>query len=233
MCNSLDYTKKQIQLNDRIYIDTCSILNTDRFEKFLETSRNVFLTHNKMLHITNAVMSEIEKHAYSDNLAKKENAEKALSIIAKNEDIFFIENDRRDDCEPFADPEIFETLLKGRNHSQLLISNDRNLTSDVYKLNFMDSFHSNRINVCYLNFYGQLKMCDCVRQNIADTNSESETVVKEKIIRKTVMVKKEVSAAKKYGLPLITFCSGAVLGAFYKPIMETVKNIDWRKMVWC
>ena len=61
MCNSLDYTKKQIQLNDRIYIDTCSILNTDRFEKFLETSRNVFLKHNKTLHITNAVMNEIEK----------------------------------------------------------------------------------------------------------------------------------------------------------------------------
>lgn len=233
MCYILDYTEKQIQFNDRIYIDTCSILNTDRFVKFLETSRIVFLKHNKTLHITNAVMKEIEKHACGDNLAKKENAEKALSIIAKNEDIFFIENDRKDECESFADPEIFETLLKGRNHSQLLISNDRDLTSDVYKLNFMDSFHSNRISVCYLNFYGQLKMCDCVRKNIVDSNNESETVVKEKIIRKTVMVKKEASVAKKYGLPLVTFCGGVALGAFYKPIMETVKNIDWRKMVWC
>ena len=237
MCANAEYIQKQVNINDLFYIDTCSLLDTNRLENFINNSKEYFIKSNKIIRIHNAVLNELTKFRCSSTLSKKEQAEKTLDIIGENKDLFIIEDEDETRCDQFADPRLLETLLKHMiTYKQLLISNDKDLTYDAYSLNKLESFYGNKINVCYLNSAGYLKMCDCVRQGIANINGESEpseTLVKENIIRKTLTAKKDPSVIKKYGPSIITFCSGVAVGAFYKPIIETIKKIDWKKISWC
>lgn len=234
MCTNTEYIKKQVSINDLIYIDTCSLLDTNRLENFINNSKEYFIESYKKIRIHNAVLNELAKLRCSSTFSKKEQAEKALDIIAKNKDLFIIENEDESCCDQFADPKLLETLLKHRRvYKQLLISNDKDLTFDAYSFNNLESFYGNKISVCYLNSAGYLKMCDCVRESRTNASNTPQPMIEEKIVEKTIKVKEDMNPSKKYVIPFITFCSGIVVGAFYKPIMKTVKNIDWRKMVWC
>lgn len=234
MCTNMEYIQKQVNINDLIYIDTCSLLNTNRLENFINNSKEYFIESNKKIRIHNAVLNELAKFRCSSTLSKKEQAEKALDIIGENKDLFIIENGDETCYDQFADPKLLETLLKRRRvYKQLLISNDKSLTFDAYGFNNLESFYGNKINVCYLNSEGYLKMCDCVRQNHTDDIPVTEPVIQEKIVQKTVTVKEELSPSKKYVIPFITFCAGVAVGTFRKPIVNAIKAIDWGKIVCC
>lgn len=234
MCTNTEYIQKQVNINDLIYIDTCSLLDTNRLENFINNSKEYFIESNKKIRIHNAVLNELAKFRCSSTLSKKEQAEKALDIIADNKDLFIVENEDKTCCDQFADPKLLETLLKRRRvYKQLLISNDKDLTYDAYSFNNLESFYGNKINVCYLNSAGYLKMCDCVRQSYTDNSVILEPVIQEKIVEKTVTVKEKMDSGKKYVIPLITFCSGVAIGTFRKPIMNAIKGIDLRKIVCC
>ena len=108
-------------------------------------------------------MDEIFKFEYHYSGHKNEQAHTAREIIMKNLDLFQIQSndDKADDnSECFADKELLRVLFENRsNHTQLLISNDYALTADAYNFNNVESVKGNRINVCYLNSYGQMNMC--------------------------------------------------------------------------
>lgn len=234
MCTNTEYIKKQVSINDLIYIDTCSLLDTQRLVNFINNSKEHFIESNKKIRIHNAVLNELAKFRCSSTLLKKEQAEMALDIIGDNKDLFIIENENETCCDQFADPKLLETLLKRRRAcKQLLISNDKNLTGDAYSFNNLESFYGNKISVCYLNSAGYLKMCDCVRQNLTDASNAPQPMIEEKIVEKTITVKEEMSPSKKYLIPFITFCGGVAIGTFGKPVMNAIKGIDWRKIVCC
>lgn len=144
MCTNTEYIKKQVSINDLIYIDTCSLLDTNRLENFINNSKEYFIESYKKIRIHNAVLNELAKFRCSSTFSKKEQAKKALDIIAKNKDLFIIENEDESCCDQFADPKLLETLLKRRIvHKQLLISNDKDLTFDAYSFNNLESFYGN------------------------------------------------------------------------------------------
>lgn len=67
---------------------------------------------------------------------------------------------------------LLSTLFeRRRNHKQLLISNDHALTSDAFNFNNLASVSGNRINVCYLNHFGNMNVCDCVKEKKRKRNS--------------------------------------------------------------
>ena len=86
MCTNMEYIQKQVNINDLIYIDTCSLLNTNRLENFINNSKEYFIESNKKIRIHNAVLNELAKFRCSSTLSKKEQAEKALDIIGENKD---------------------------------------------------------------------------------------------------------------------------------------------------
>lgn len=81
MCTNTEYIKKQVSINDLIYIDTCSLLDTQRLVNFINNSKEHFIESNKKIRINNAVLNELAKFRCSSTLLKKEQSEKALDII--------------------------------------------------------------------------------------------------------------------------------------------------------
>lgn len=119
MCTNTEYIQKQVNINDLIYIDTCSLLDTNRLENFINNSKEYFIESNKKIRIHNAVLNELAKFRCSSTLSKKEQAEKALDIIADNKDLFIVENEDKTCCDQFADPKL---IISGSSTTQFTTS---------------------------------------------------------------------------------------------------------------
>lgn len=220
MTTNLDYITKQIQNNQIIWIDTCTMMYIQRFELFIKNVRPVLLESNKKIKIPDCVMAELAKHQLSFDEYKQASATEALSLIKANNDIFKVEHLDNDasNGENFADPKILTVILeKRRNIPQLLISNDQRLTSDAYKFNDLESFYGSKVSVCYIGSNGDMNMCDCVK---AKTFKEQPV-----IIYKDRVVEKEVPRDKKfmesYGLPV-----GITIGG-----LGTYVLCNWKQIV--
>lgn len=224
MYNNLDYIKQQISSNELIYIDTCSLLDVVRLNNFIDSAKIIFIENGKKIIIHYSVLEELYKLRFSSNEKKRNNASEALGIIFDNSGLFIIESnpdiDKETEC--FADMKLLSTLFeRRRNHKQLLISNDHALTSDAFNFNNLASVSGNRINVCYLNHFGNMNVCDCVKESKKEVNStktnlqieNASTIEKEpKVIIEKEIIKEETSRLKKYGIPALTFIFGSLLG---------------------
>lgn len=219
MYNNLDYIKQQISSNELIYIDTCSLMDPNRLTGFLEHAKPALLNSGKKITIHYCVMEELFKLQISSNPSKRSQANNALDVIYKNHEIFeIIPNDYDEDSEYFADKELLKEIFeKRRNHTILLISNDHYLTSDAYNFNKVESVNGNKIHVCYLNHYGNLNICDCVKENKQDVTKNEEIEKEEKEVTPKVIVKKEYietehSIFETIGIPLATMLLGTLSG---------------------
>lgn len=219
MTKKTDYIQQQISTNEIIYIDTCSLMDPDRLNGFLEHAKPLLLKEGKKITIHNCVMEELFKLQISSNLSKRNQANKALDVIYQNHDIFeIIPNDCDESSEYFADKELLKEIFeKRRNHTILLISNDHYLTSDAYNFNKVESVNGNKIHVCYLNHYGDLNICDCVKENRQDLTKNEEIEKEEKVANPKVIVKKEYieterSIFQTVGIPLATMLLGTLSG---------------------
>jgi len=220
----LDYMKKQIEHNDLIWIDTCTMMYTERFEIFIKNARSLLLENNKKIIVPDCVMAELAKHQCSEDETRRICASAAIEIIRCNSDIFkveYIENDASNG-ENFADPKILTVILENRrNLNQLLISNDQRLTSDANKFNYLESFNGSRISVCYIGYNGEMNICDCVKN--ARTSKPSEKIIyKDRIIEKEVIkdVKSDKTFIEKHGFEL-----GLASGVF-----GSVTICNWHKI---
>ncbi len=224
MYNNLDYIEQQISSNELIYIDTCSLLDVVRLNNFIDSAKIIFIKNGKKIIVHYSVLEELYKLRFSANDKKRNNASEALDIIFDNSDLFVIESnpDTEKDTECFADMKLLSTLFeRRRNHKQLLISNDHALTSDAFNFNNLASVSGNRINVCYLNHFGKMNVCDCVKEkkkkidsNQTDIQIKAPNTVEQepKVIVEKDIIKEETSALKKYGIPALTFIFGSLLG---------------------
>lgn len=224
MCNNLDYIKQQISSNELIYIDTCSLLDVVRLNNFIDSARQIFIENDKKIIVHYSVLEELYKFRFSSNEKKRKNASDALDIIFNNSDLFVVESnpDTDKEAECFADMKLLSTLFeRRRKHKQLLISNDHALTSDAFNFNNLASVSGNRINVCYLNHFGNMNICACVKESKSGNNSiQKDIEIKNtsaieqepKVIIQKEFVEKKTPVLKKYGVPMIAFIFGSLFG---------------------
>lgn len=162
-----EYLTTMANINDRIYIDTASLMNADYLQQFVENAEPVFTAASKRITIPTAVRSELGKHISSSDIVKREAALEALSIIRQHRNLFDIADDELSEeaiAKVFADAELLaELMIYKKEGNQLLITNDRKLSSDAYELNKQQSCLGHRINVCHITRFGFLQICDCVK----------------------------------------------------------------------
>lgn len=230
MTNATDYLTRQIQQNEVIWIDTCTMMYIQRFELFINKVRPLLLKSNKQICIPDCVMAELAKHQLSEDCYKANCANEALKLIKNNYEIFKVEPLSNDasNGENFADPKILTVILeKRRNVPQLLISNDQRLTSDAYKFNNFESFYGSRVSVCYIGTNGDMNICDCAKAK--PINREQEKIVyKDRVIEKETIKKvpTEKTIIEAYGLPIGISIGG--IGTYvlcnWNKITKFVKN---------
>lgn len=163
---NIEYLNSMATKNDRIYIDTASLMNPDCFQQFVEKAESIFMAASKRITISTAVRSELGRHVSLSNIVKRESALEALSIIQQHRNLFDIPDDElneEDIGKAFADAELLaELMIHKKEGNQLLITNDRKLSSDAYELNKLQSCLGHRIYVCHITRFGFLQICDCV-----------------------------------------------------------------------
>lgn len=218
MCRK-DYMKKMIMWADTIYIDTSSAMREDCFKQFLENTENFLEEENKKITILYSVYDELVSHSKCDNPEKVAKARNALEVINQYKHLFEIKEESMVFHYVIADDEIIQTLCANRTkNTQLLISNDRQLTKDAYTYNLFASVYAKEIKVCHL-YFGYLKMSDCVKE-IKDSKCIIEEsypkiieVPIEKMVEKIRYIEKKQNIFEKIAQIGCVFVAGLTIGA--------------------
>ncbi len=138
---NVEYVKMLLKSAELIYIDTSTVMNVERFESFVYKVRDVLIEMRKKIIVSETVCLELTR--LIDVEEKQEYVLKNFEILNDNADIFDVRNTalrKADVLDAFADSKLLAELLENMvNQRQLLITNDRNLGSDAYNLNSMDS----------------------------------------------------------------------------------------------
>jgi rRNA-processing protein FCF1 len=178
--NSTEYIEKMVQKNAFIYMDTASLMNNAKLRLFIDRSEKVFLGETKRIIITRAVRAELYRHLFSPDDNKSRAALEVIEIVSKHEEMFEVEGGMFTDEEAlkaFADADLLAALTLHKSvGNQLLITNDRNLSADAFGLNWQASIKGHRINVCYINWSGELRICECVKDFLTKDAPEPESV---------------------------------------------------------
>ena len=172
-----EYTESMVRFNERIYIDTATLMDVEGMELFIEKNKGFLRDADRKLIVPKSVCSELARHLESEYPTKRDLAMKAIGIISENSDIFQVE------CTPMTDEEIAkafadahllsELTIHKSDCDQLLITNDKRLSSDAYGLNQQQSCKGHRIMVCFINRLGELHRCSCVAvANVAKFDKE-------------------------------------------------------------
>ena len=155
-----EYVEDLLALNERIYIDTSSLMNDTELGRFLVQYQDIFEALNKKIIVTREVCLEIVSHLSSKNNEKQEKAKSVILLFKNYSNLFIFEDKDLKQSEvssAFADSELLSRITKDKSkHSQLLITNDKNLSVDAYKLNKLYSCKGKKIMVCFIDNLGQL-----------------------------------------------------------------------------
>ena len=155
-----EYVEDLLALNEKIYIDTSSLMNDTELGRFLVQYQDIFETLNKKIIVTREVCLEIVRHLSSKNIEKQEKAKSVILLFKNYSNLFIFEDKDLKQSEvssAFADSELLSRITKDKSkHSQLLITNDKNLSVDAYKLNKLYSCKGKKIMVCFIDNLGQL-----------------------------------------------------------------------------
>ena len=134
-----EYVEDLLALNEKIYIDTSSLMNDTELGRFLVQYQDIFEDLNKKIIVTREVCLEIVRHLSSKNIEKQEKAKSVILLFKNYSNLFIFEDKDLKQSEvssAFADSELLSRITKDKSkHSQLLITNDKNLSVDAYKLN--------------------------------------------------------------------------------------------------
>lgn len=155
-----EYVEDLLALNEKIYIDTSSLMNDTELGRFLVQYQDIFEALNKKIIVTREVCLEIVRHLSSKNFEKQEKAKSVILLFKNYSNLFIFEDKDLKQSEvssAFADSELLSRITKDKSkHSQLLITNDKNLSVDAYKLNKLYSCKGKKIMVCFIDNLGQL-----------------------------------------------------------------------------
>lgn len=210
MCN-YDYLKQEVENNDLLYVDSCSTMEHEGFRSFISNIKELLVINNKKIKIIAEVYCELIKHSCSSNIYKQQSALNALAVIKENSDVFEIECEKEANIDDtFADPKLLAHLLNNiASQKQLLITNDRKLSSDAYNFNNLNSINGRKIHVCYINRNGDMLKCNCVNTSFEDKTDLNQ--IKESQVIKTVTYKP--SFFEKFILPSLI---GITAGIMYE-----------------
>lgn len=161
-----DYVLRGLSTHEVILIDTSSLLNPN-IDKFIQKYETRFLEQQRKITVIKPVCYELAKFLGSNDDELSVAAMNALSLIKKYSSLFEVKNEDMDEEEikhAFADKDIYNYISVGRGtHSYMLISNDRALSADVFKLNELKSIRGKNIWVCYIHSSGELQRCECAK----------------------------------------------------------------------
>ena len=174
---SQKYIQNMIHNNERIYIDTATLMEVEWTRLFINNCREILISEGKKIIVPKAVCLELARHMSSDNERKSQAALEAIGILSQFVDLFDVQNDAMNENEiakAFADCQLLSELtLNKAEGGQLLITNDRKLSKDAFDLNSQESCKGYRIMVCYLNRFGELHMCQCVKDTVSKNTIEN------------------------------------------------------------
>lgn len=166
MDTNRQYSERIFSSVERIVIDTSALMD-DGFLAFIQNDREILCDGQKKIVVPVEVYAELTRHLLSNDNKKCSEAQRAVEIIKQNRDIFDVEAKRLTDEDlsyAFADRQILSELtLHKSDYNQLLISNDKGLTSDAFDLNQLKSYKGGRVFVCHINCNGEMHQCECVR----------------------------------------------------------------------
>lgn len=175
-----EYSEKMIRTNDLIHIDTACLMDVEEMKTFISTCRPFFEKHKKRLNVNRYVWFELARLLTSENKEKSEKALESVELIKNNRDLFnldMVPATEEDINKAFADPQLLSSLTLNKAYcNQLLITNDKKLSSDAFKLNEQESCPGYKIMVCYINDSGELNCCECVnaaKNELNDDNSSN------------------------------------------------------------
>ena len=135
-------------------------MNDTELGRFLVQYQDIFEALNKKIIVTREVCLEIVRHLSLKNIEKQEKAKSVILLFKNYSNLFIFEDKDLKQSEvssAFADSELLSRITKDKSkHSQLLITNDKNLSVDAYKLNKLYSCKGKKIMVCFIDNLGQL-----------------------------------------------------------------------------
>ena len=173
--NSFERLKDEIKENERIYIDTCSVMNKTAFYLFTDQMELLLLEQRKKIIISASVWNELMKHLNSKDPEKQDLAVHAVDTICLHRNIYNIEGEetiQEGYHGSFADKELLLNMIKNKNRfKQLLISSDKDLIEDALNINNQRSYLGKTVTVCYLDQFGDYQI-----QKPGDTNKQSEKI---------------------------------------------------------
>ena len=196
------YTEYVLSKVDHILLDTSSLMSQG-WQQFVSNIRNSLIASGKKIIVPLSVYSELTRLLGSADQDKSESALKAAEVLCSNRDIFQVETaclTEEEIAHAFADAQLLSelTLHKGTSN-QLLITNDKGLSSDAFEINQQLSCKGGRVFVCYINQFGEMQCCNCVKQDIEkrmdNLETSNNTVEKEP----TVIKEKEKEKIKEKG----------------------------------
>lgn len=175
------YTKDFEVINKERYIDTSSIMDHVRLQKYISKNKSQLISNNIKIVVCKEVHAELCKHIKSRSRQKQKQASKGLDIIKNNLEIFDLEDccENKNIKDIFADKALLALMLSNRtNRSQMLITNDRNLAYDARNLKYLESVSGGAIYTKYIDKEGELKDYPTIEEtNLAFTNNEYKSSV--------------------------------------------------------
>ena len=225
---NLEYVTALIKSNDRIYIDTSALMNVDELELLANRIQDILVAEEKMIIVPRVVCLELLRHFKGIDTRKKDLSVRVFDVLSRYESVFSVqdvETDGLDLMKVFADAKLLAELTEHKSTcKQLLITNDRDLVHDAYDLNKLASCRGHAIKVCYLNRFGELHRCDCVREQ-PDESVENEPRIEVREIVKIQTVKEAPAPEpwfKKVALPATTLILGLVVGRYSSNVFSYI-----------
>ena len=228
---NLEYVTGLIKSNDKIYIDASALMNVDELEVFSKNIQDILLAEKKQIIVTRDVFIELLRHFKGSDDRKRNLVTKVFDVFFRYENVFSVQNTNINDAnylKAFADAKLLAELTEHKSSwRQLLITNDKKLGQDAYDLNNLESCKGYNIKVCYLNHFGELHRCDCVKETKMRTvSAEPEVIIKEVIKVVTVKEEKETDSwIPKVIVPIATLLTGFAVGKYGNEVWEYVKKI--------
>ena len=123
---SQKYIQNMIHNNERIYIDTATLMEVEWTRLFINNCREILISEGKKIIVPKAVCLELARHMSSDNERKSQAALEAIGILSQFVDLFDVQNDAMNENEiakAFADCQLLSELtLNKAEGGQLLMT---------------------------------------------------------------------------------------------------------------
>ena len=223
MCTEY-YTEKSKRISGTWFIDTCSLLELEALKKLIN-NKSIFTSNGIKLMVIKSVYEELNKHQYSNNEFFSKDAKKALKIIETNKDIFTIEgvNESMRIDEAFADPEIIGTIIKKSvKKSQLVITQDKKLATDILNIKNSNSFICHKIFVCYLGEDGELYR----NLGIEASDEITKTLDKDEIANASDHEISKTESVKPFIYVISGFAFGALVNEYKGQILNSINRLS-------